>query len=283
MYIYLLGALVPVGIFGNVLSFCVFEIQRRRKGSKTLVLLMCLAFADTLYLLSNIFSRMLPTISKYVYLGEELAWSIHIRPYWTALASIFQAFASYMVLAVTLHRYVIVAKPLKANLWMNKRNTAALVLGLFLFSVAFNIPRFFELHVECRCNECLGVYLPTQRRTELGENIYFNIIYTIVLRTILRGLIPVVTVVALTRGLVKVSARIHAFYLAVLSVSDHCQVCGNLLNSFVIASPSVSVSPEICSICGRRRRALRGQNQENRQSDSHVDRRCRHLLGLPGQ
>ena len=205
MYIYVLSVLIVVGLSGNFVSLLVFEIQRRNKGSKTLGLLICLAVADSLFLSSNIFSRMLPTISKYVYLGQELAWSVHIRPYFTAMASIFQAFAAYMVFAVTLHRYLIITKPLVANIWMSGRKMVAMVLGLFLFSVGFNIPRFFELHVVTKCNECLGVYLPTQRRTELGENIYFNIIYTIALRTIFRGLIPIVTVLVLTWKLVKVS------------------------------------------------------------------------------
>ena len=147
MYIYVLSVLIVVGFSGNFVSLLVFEIQRRNKGSKTLGLLICLAVADSLFLSSNIFSHMLPTISKYVYLGQELAWSIHIRPYFTAMASIFQAFAAYMVFAVTLHRYLIITKPLVANIWMSGRKMAAMVLGLFLFSVGFNIPRFFELHV----------------------------------------------------------------------------------------------------------------------------------------
>lgn len=209
MYIYILSVVIVFGLSGNLVSLFVFDIQRRRKGSKTLILLICLAVADSLFLTSNVFSRTLPTISKYIYLGEELAWSIYVRPYFTALSSIFQAFASYMVVAVTLHRYVIITKPLKANIWMSGRKTAGLVIGLALFAIVFNIPRFFELHVVLMCNECLGengVYLPTQRRTELGENTIFNIVYTIILWSIFRGLIPIVTVLILTRKLVKVSS-----------------------------------------------------------------------------
>ncbi len=207
MYIYLLSPIVAFGFTGNMLSALVFEIQRRRKGSKTLILLICLAIADSLYLLSNIFSRLLPTISKYVYLGQHLAWSLHVRPTFTALASIFQAFAAYMVFAVTLHKYLIITKPLQLTVWTSSRKVAGLVIFLLLFSIAFNIPRFFELHVVTKCNECLGVDLPTQRRTELGQNVYFNFIYTIALRTIFRGLIPVVTVVVVTRKLVKVRSN----------------------------------------------------------------------------
>ena len=206
MYIYVLSILLAFGLSGNVLSLIVFEIQRQRKGSKTLVLLICLAIADSLYLLSSIFSRMLPTLSKYVYLGEQLYWSMEVKSYSTAFASIFQAFAAYMVLAVTFHRYLIVTKPLQVHIWMSGKNTTCLILGVLTFSVAFNIPRFFELTVVGKCNECLGIDLPVQVRTELGENDYFNIFYTIVIRTICRGIIPIIAVGIFTRKLTKVSS-----------------------------------------------------------------------------
>ena len=148
MYIYVLSPLITFGLVGNFISLLVFHVQRRKNGSKTLGLLICLAIADSLYLITNIFSRIFPTISKYIYLGKKLTWSLHFRPYFTVLAATFQAFAVYMVFAVTLHRYLIVTKPLIANIWMTGKNTISMVLGLFLFSIVLNIPRFFELHVE---------------------------------------------------------------------------------------------------------------------------------------
>ena len=89
MYIYVLVVIIVFGLSGNFLSLIVFEAQRRGKGPATLGLLTCLAIADSLYLISNIFSRLLPTLSKYVYLGEQLLWSMEIRPYCTVWASIF--------------------------------------------------------------------------------------------------------------------------------------------------------------------------------------------------
>ncbi len=106
MYIYILSILIALGTLGNLISLKDFLVQIRRKGRRSLVLLIALAVADSLYLFSSIFSRILPTISKYVFIGEHLSWSIYIRPYATVIASMFQIFASYMVLSVTLQRYI---------------------------------------------------------------------------------------------------------------------------------------------------------------------------------
>ena len=206
MYIYVLIVIIVFGLSGNFLSLIVFEAQRRGKGPATLGLLTCLAIADSLYLISNIFSRLLPTLSKYVYLGEQLLWSMEIRPYCTVWASIFQAFSAFMVFFVTLHRYLIIAKPLQANIWMSKKKISVIVIGIFLFSIAFNIPRFFELHISWECNECLGnIHLPTQTRTELGENIYFQIIYNVIVKSVLIRMVPITSVIVLTIKLVQVS------------------------------------------------------------------------------
>ena len=53
--------------------------------------------------------------------------------------------------------------------------------------------------------------MPTQRRTELGANLYFNILYTIVARTIFKGIIPV------TGKVDGGKAFIHFFWPDILS------------------------------------------------------------------
>ena len=81
MYIHILSVLLAFGIFGDSLSVIVFIKQRRKKTSpNTTAMLICLAAADNLFLATSIFSRLLPTLSTYVFLGQKLSWSIHFRP-----------------------------------------------------------------------------------------------------------------------------------------------------------------------------------------------------------
>ena len=77
--------------------------------------------------------------------------------------------------------------------------------GVALFSVAFSIVRFFELYVVTKCKVCLGVVMPIQTRTDLGKELYFNIIYNIILRTIFRGMVPIIGVAVMTKKLSAVS------------------------------------------------------------------------------
>ena len=212
MYIYILAAIIVLGTFGNVVAVMVFMAQRNEKSSKTRTLLICLGIADTLYLLSSIFTRLLPTLSTYVYFGERLSWSIFAKPYATAVASMLQTFATYMVLVVIMQRYVLVTKPITFTAYFSAKRLCYIISGIAGFSVVFNIIRFFELHVEVKCKDCLGVALPLQTRTDLGMNLYFNIIYTIVLRIIFRGMIPIVGVAILTKKLSVVSILTQKYF-----------------------------------------------------------------------
>ena len=206
MYIYILCALLAFGIFGNSLSVVVFIKQSRKKtSSKTTAMLICFAAADTLFLASSIFTRLLPTLSTYVFLGKTLSWSIHFRPYATAIASMLQTFASYMVLLVTLQRYILITKPIAYLSVLSNGKMYCAVGGVALFSVAFSIVRFFELHVVTKCKVCLGVVIPIQARTDLGKELYFNIVYNIILRTIFRGMVPIIGVAVMTKKLSAVS------------------------------------------------------------------------------
>ena len=208
MYVYILSFLIIFGFSGNVLSLIVFEIQRRRKGLRTLALLICLAVADNIYLVSNIFSRLLPTLSQYIFLGEELLWAMEIRPYAIASAGICQALSAFMLGIVTLHRYLIVTKPITANMWMSGRRIIYLLIAAILLSIVLHIPRFFELGISWQCSECLGdggVYIPAQVRTDLGEQIYFQIFYNILVKGIILMMVPILSVTFLTRKLVQVS------------------------------------------------------------------------------
>ena len=205
MYIYLLSVLLVFGTLGNLISLFVFVKQRNEKSSRTIALLICLTVADSLYLLSSIFTRLLPTISTYVYIGEKLSWAIYARPYATTVSSMLQTFASYMLLLVTIQRFILVTKPITFTLYLSHERLLYIILGIILFSIGLNFIRFFELEVEVVCSDCLGAVLPLQTRTDLGMNIYFNIFYTIILRIIFRGLIPVITVSVLTRKISVVS------------------------------------------------------------------------------
>ena len=116
-----------------------------------------------------------------------------------------QTFASYMVLIVTLQRYIMITKPIAYLSVLSKGRMYCAVVGIVIFSVAFSTVRFFELHVVTKCKVCLGVVMPIQSRTDLGKELYFNIVYNIILRTIFRGMVPIIGVAVMTKKLSVVS------------------------------------------------------------------------------
>ncbi len=203
--VYFLGIITTCGIFGNLLSIAVFVKQRKTKSSRTLYLLIYLAFADTLYLIAGVGSRLLPTIATYIFDGQHMQWAIYASPYTLAFASVCQCFATYVLVLVVIQRYLIIAKPFKGGLHLTHRRIICSILFCAIFSICFNIPRLYEREVLVQCGKCVPIAMPVRVFTEMGENIYFNIIYSIGLRLIFRGIIPVSTVVLLTRKLIKAS------------------------------------------------------------------------------
>ena len=114
--------------------------------------------------LSSIFNRMLPTISKYVYLGEYLSWSVEIKitqlPLTLSFKHILYLLSTFVSFLLLQNHYKFISGCL--------RKIQHADLGTF--SVASNIPRFLELTVATEYNEFVGVDLPVQGRTELAEN-----------------------------------------------------------------------------------------------------------------
>ena len=117
---------------------------------------------------------------------------------------------SYMVLVVTLQCYILITKPINYTSILSNRRINCILLATILFSIGFSFIRFYELHVVTTCKDCLGIVIPVQSRTDLGMNLYFNITYNIVLRTIFRGMIPIIGVTVLTQKLFVVS-KLHSY------------------------------------------------------------------------
>ena len=211
MYVYILPPTVILGIIGNLISFSVFYVQRRHHTGSTNLFLRLLALTDSMYLITNIFSRILPTIAKYCEV-PSLDWSIYNRPRVYALASMTQMAASYMVVVVTVHRYCIICHSLKTSIWFSSRRMRLVLTVLFTFCILYTIPRLFEFKVIPKFMDCIHRIVPTLTRTRFGANRIYSIVYLCICRFVFRGFIPVVIVLGLTVRIVQELRRSRILY-----------------------------------------------------------------------
>ena len=169
------GCLCVLGLAGNVTSFSV--LWRDRSKTATAFLLRSLAVADSLVLVCYI--PLYGTSFIYPYTGSmKYAYDMYvmlIRYLWGAY------FISYtgtimLTVLVSLNRYIAVCRPYSSANLCSIKQARRQVAYVALFSVIYNIPRFFEYeHFEV----CVAKDV-SQKAFEFsafGNNFYYRIIY----------------------------------------------------------------------------------------------------------
>ena len=201
VYVFLGSVICLVGFIGNILSIIVLRRDRDRKNTTTW-LLQALAVADSLYLLASVLIQTLQTIKF-----DTNWWPAftriypRARPYVWPIASIVQTTTVWIVLLITVDRYIAVTRPI--NTYIKKRkHTKVCVVLIFVAAGLYNIPRFFEKEVVTTFNHC-------KNRTEYNvvhtpfrlDRTYF-LVYHVVLHCIFRTVGPLFVLLFLNVGLI---------------------------------------------------------------------------------
>ncbi|XP_064628038.1 FMRFamide receptor-like [Lineus longissimus] len=134
--------LMGLGTTGNVLSIVVLATQ---SSNSVNFLLVCLAVADTFFLVNGILLYTLGTINRYNGLFREYREVMpYAIPFINGMAFLSHSLTVWLVVVITIDRYIAVCYPLKSvNICTRgraRRVIAILVISLTLFS----LPRFFE-------------------------------------------------------------------------------------------------------------------------------------------
>ena len=178
------GLLVILGTAGNALSFIVLWYDNGKTA--TVFLLRCLSIADTLVLLAAVPLYVLPYVYPYTGLMQSyyeaylnlvhLLWPAYLIPYTGTIM---------LTVLVSANRYICVCRPFSSSKQSSRKSAHKHVIYIALFSVLYNIPRFFEYH---KVEVCDGV---NKTKTvfdlsDFGNNkmyriIYANVMYFIVM------------------------------------------------------------------------------------------------------
>ena len=140
------GTFCCFGFIGNILSLIVL-VKDKRKNSNV-YLLIALAVSDWL-MLGFIFNGVVVIqICKFMDHMECLIWMQQVlRTLW-ALGCTVQLATAWCVVAVTWDRVMAISKPFKAMKKTEHISRAKKLIALvFIFSVAFNIPRWFHFRI----------------------------------------------------------------------------------------------------------------------------------------
>lgn len=179
----LLNAVGILGILGNILSMII--LSRPQMRSSINYLLIGLARCDIVLILTSILlfgvSAIYPYTNYLRYYYMRLLPEISRVLYPIAMSA--QTASIYLTLTVTLERYVAVCHPLRARAICTYGRARIYVVVILVFSICYNIPRFFEVALIEHQDEEFGyVYCITAselRGNEIYINIYIHWLYLV--------------------------------------------------------------------------------------------------------
>ena len=227
IYTIVVGTFCVLGILGNCLSFAV--MLRDTSRSPTTFLLQALAVADSLVLLAAIPLYTLSPIYSYTgFMKSYYDLHMSILPFLWPIYFIPYTGTIFLTVLVSLNRYEAVCKPFKAAKMSGAHAGGAKVrfqVGyIAIFSIIYNIPRFFEYNTKELCSG------PNTTKHEFGisdfgENRVYRIVYANALYFVVMHGGPLISLCFLNANLIR-ALKIQAKKKAEMkktSASNHHQ------------------------------------------------------------
>lgn len=192
---YLTAFVVFTGILLNVFSIYVFLRCERSSAPAIQYYLVTLTVWQTA-LLANAF---LLYSFPHILFGHLVSQGnyVYIYPYVYTFANTTHTGSVWIVLTLTIDRYLALCQPLKHRAIGKKSRVKRLMVIVSLLAVVFSSPRFFEVHVIQLCNEhndCIAVI----DRTALFENGVYWSVYHVLLAMLFVTLCPCLLLSAFT-------------------------------------------------------------------------------------
>ena len=134
LLLYLPPTIVILGTFGNVFSFIILRRKTMIKFS-TYFYLAVLAVADTLVLYIGLLRLWIGELTGYD-LKEQADWLCKLT---NVLGYTVSDYSVWLIIAVTVERYIVVCHPLKANTLCNNQRAKKVIVILLVAMAALNI------------------------------------------------------------------------------------------------------------------------------------------------
>lgn len=178
------------GIIGNIMTMIIFSGPMR--GSTTNYLLFALASCELMINGLTILLAGLPKIFPHT--GAMYTFYYHVYPrYMPYLFPIWMMSlmtSVYLTLAVTIERFIATHYPLRVRTICTYRRARWTFLAIVIFSIAYNIPRFWEIkYVEWIIEENNSTY-NCLLYTQVKHGYYFRNVYGFWLYSVFLFLIP---------------------------------------------------------------------------------------------
>ncbi|KAK2155480.1 hypothetical protein LSH36_239g04019 [Paralvinella palmiformis] len=216
LLLYIPPILIILGTFGNVFSFVILKRKAMLKFS-TYYYLMVLAVADTLVLYVGLLR---------LWIGELTGFDVRDRADWlckltNVVGYTVSDFSVWLIIAVTVERYIVVCHPLRASTMCNARRArkviGGLLCGLLLLNAHFlwTVRIVYFKHAGDTIPQCAG----SRRHSRLVEQVWPW------LDTVVYSVLPFLIIIVLNALIVRqvIRARRHRIQLRNGSMYEQAQ------------------------------------------------------------
>ena len=204
------GLLCLIGFIGNTLTFIILRGDRD-KNSTTNWLLQTLAVVDILYLIACLFIQPLKAIHDLY--GHRVDSSnigmfdvfhvvfTRLEPHMWHMASIAQTVTVWVVVLVTVDRYIAICMPLRSKIRTLPRARSAVAI-VIISAILYNIPVYFEKTVVYK-KTCDGHFRIQLEHTELKRKDLYFVVYKTICYFVFRTIGPLLLLIILNARLIR--------------------------------------------------------------------------------
>ncbi|CAH1773676.1 unnamed protein product [Owenia fusiformis] len=193
------------GLIGNILAFIILS---KDNTNTSIFILKSLALVDGTYCLWYLMFD--PFLTAY----QNTTWVQHRDTkivHWIALNKQYLGFvnktlqllSSWLVVLLTLDRYIVVCKPFKASSLCTLTKARVEVVCISICCICYNIPTCFHQESYMSVNPCTGAPVGMRKLTPFGNSYGYGIVYGMICEGLIKYIIPVVSVLAMNGLLVS--------------------------------------------------------------------------------
>ncbi|XP_068245096.1 FMRFamide receptor-like [Palaemon carinicauda] len=188
VYGILLTTIGLLGLAGNIISITILSSSRMRSSINCC--LIGLTTFDMIVTITSILMLALPEISEYT---GTMTWYTRglfqkSMPFVYPLGLIAQTGSIYLTVTVTVERYVAVCLPFRARTLCTYGRARIYVVAVALFSIVYNLPRFWEVtYQECQNGEDVVVFVVP---SALRKNPHYKEVYIMWMYLVVMYLVP---------------------------------------------------------------------------------------------
>ncbi|CAL1540106.1 unnamed protein product [Lymnaea stagnalis] len=225
-----------LGIVGNI--FCLVILPKTGGAKSAIVLLYTLGLYDTVFLLSAVFLRYIPSITLFGHMTVVTGNVLSLAMFPVCLVSHFGAV--YTTVAISIERCLAITSPFRILQWFTSRRIKIATLCILVWSIAFNIPRFLLLESTWYWEPYLNRTWIRLDSSDLSLNVWLLKIYFGYLNTLFKLILPILLVVISNTALLCCLRKRHSVFV------EHVQVNGESARS--VSHSDGRVTPMVLAV-----------------------------------